>query len=135
MKIQFPKQYSSLFEVFKQVFTVKTVGELAEIETVIGFELTREQTGMQRREFKKLFRLIQVSGGKKRWKHEKIIVEPKRDQILFVRLSVEERKIVKDLAKKRGEKPAEYGRTAILEKALNESTREELENRSREEKT
>jgi hypothetical protein len=135
MKVQVPKQYSPLFEAFKRVVTVKTVGEFTEIETAIGFELIREQTGMQRREFKKLFRLIQVSEGKKRWKHEKIIVEPKRNKLLFIRLSNEERKLVKALAKKRGESPAEYGRNAILERALDESTKEDLENSSKEEKT
>ena len=135
MKVQVPKQYGPLFEAFKRVFAVKTIGEFTEIETAIGFELIREQTGMQRREFKKLFRLIQVSEGKKRWKHEKIIVEPKRDKLLFIRLSNEERKLVKALAKKRGESPTEYGRNAILEKVLNESTKEDLENSSKEEKT
>ena len=120
MKIILPAKpnYSRLFEGVSPLFQTTVKNGKLFIETPIEIELRRYFCKMSKAEFKKFFEDIMVEGGKKLKKREIIIIRPHRETFLNIRVSASERELIKNAAGRQGKSVAEYARSAILDRVL-----------------
>jgi len=71
-------------------------------EGIFGFKVDMEQLGLTQKEFFKFYRELTVDGGRKRRVGTALIVTPKRDRILSVRLSEDEYRDLRKMAEMEG---------------------------------
>jgi len=116
MKVIIPNipKFVKVFEGLPSIFTRRIMKDRVEIDFPLGYEINREFCGFKQREFVSFFREIEVKDGKKIRRGDIIILEPKKDSRLSIRISFSEKKLIEEAARKRGKRLVEYCRAAIF---------------------
>ena len=122
MEVILPKKYQKIVENLPPFFKKELQGETIKIRVPIDCELDKTLLKMNRREFSRLFKEIKVSGGRKIRRGDKILLCPVKNHRVTIRFSKEEYCLLKELAKKRNVKIADYCRNAILDRLFSEGS-------------
>jgi hypothetical protein len=121
MKVTFPDD-PRIFEIFKSlppIFEVERRESMVTVYCPIGYEFRRDFHGFKVREFYRVYRALQVENGRKIWKHDSIILEPKKKTVL-VFMAPGEIFLLKVLAERADESLSEYIRVAALTRMARE---------------
>jgi hypothetical protein len=103
MRIVFPKN-PNLERILEGISYTKVAddGDKVAYVGIFGFKIDVEMLGMKKREFHRLAKALVVEGGRKTVVGGVLIVEPKRQRILSVRLSEDEFMALKKVAEAEG---------------------------------
>ncbi|MEM2169276.1 MAG: hypothetical protein QXO15_06950 [Nitrososphaerota archaeon] len=83
MKISFQED-PKVMEIFKGLpptFRIEKSDNTVVVYCPIGYEISRHFHKMKVREFYRVYKALKVEGGRKIWKHDIIILEPKKDEV------------------------------------------------------
>jgi hypothetical protein len=122
MKVTFPDD-PRIFEIFKNlppIFEVEKQGGTVTVYCPIGYEFRRDFHGFKVREFHRVYKLLQVENGRKIWRHDTIILEPKVTKPVLALMAPSEVHLLKALAERAGESLSEYIRVAALTRMARE---------------
>lgn len=116
MKVRFPakEEWIKIFERLPPVSKINVSDGVVEVDCPFGYEFTRDACRLSVREFARLFRSIEVEGGRKKKKWDKIILEPHKTVSVAVRWSPTEYEYVKKAAESAGMKVSEYIRSCVF---------------------
>ena len=118
MRLIVPKKYQQGFRLSPPLFKTTERYRVIEIDTPIGFEITRDFIGIGPRNFARMFKEIKVAGGRKVRKGEIILFEPARTKRKTIRIAPSELEIIKKAAKASGKSVSQYMVTAALGQAI-----------------
>ena len=118
MRLSVPKKYRREFRLPSPLFKTTERYHVIEIDTPIGFEITRDFIGIGPRNFVKMFKEIKVTGGRKVRKGETILFEPARTKRKTIRIAPSELEIIEKAAKASGKSVSQYMVTAALGQAI-----------------
>lgn len=121
MKISFAKD-PKIMEMFgKPPFVeIEEKDGVVTIYTPIGYEINREFHGFKVREFHRVFKALEVENGRKIWRHDRIILEPKKTAKVLILMAPGEHHLLQAAAEMAGEPLSEYIRAAALTRMARE---------------
>lgn len=122
MKVSFQEdpRIMEMFENLPPIFRVEREGGVVTVYCPIGYEINRSFHRMKVREFYRVYKALKVEGGRKIWRHDAIILEPKKAKSLRIQVSPSELYLYKIAAEKAGETLSDYVRAATLTRAVRE---------------
>ncbi|MEM1792689.1 MAG: hypothetical protein QXE92_00415 [Thermofilaceae archaeon] len=116
MKISFQED-PKVMEIFKglpPIFRIEKSDDTVIVYCPIGYEISRHFYKMKVREFYRVYKALKVEGGRKIWKYNTIILEPKKTKSLRIQISPGEFYLYKVAAERAGETLSDYIRTAAF---------------------
>ena len=116
MEVAFPKdpKVERIFSGLPSIFRIERHDGKVTVYCPVGYEIRREFHGFKVREFYRIFKVFEVKRGRKIWRHDAIILEPKKTSSMLILIAPGELHLLKQAAEKAGETLSEYVRAAAF---------------------
>lgn len=122
MKVTFPNdpKIRRIFEKLPPIFKFEESGGKVTVYCPVGYEIGREFYGFKVREFYKVFKALEVENGRKIWRHDIIILEPKKTEKMLILMAPGELHLLRIAAERAGETLSDYVRAAAFTRMARE---------------
>jgi len=122
MKVTFPNEpkIRRIFERLPPPFKFEESGGKVTVYCPLGYEIGREFFGFGVKEFYKVFKALEVENGRKIWRHDMIVLEPKKTKEMLIRMAPGELHLLRLAAERAGETLSDYIRAAAFTRMARE---------------
>lgn len=122
MKVSFAKdpKIMKIFDKLPPVFEVEESDEKVIVYCPVGYEIGREFHGFKVREFYRIFKALEVEKGRKIWRQDAIILEPKKTEQMLILMAPAELHLLRIAAERAGETLSDYVRAAAFTRMARE---------------
>ncbi|RLE46837.1 MAG: hypothetical protein DRJ31_09585 [Candidatus Methanomethylicota archaeon] len=120
VSFQYDPRIMDIFKGLPPVFKIERRNDEVTVYCPLGYEIRRDFHGFKVREFKEIFRKLNVENGRKLWRSDHIILEPKKTAYLPIRISPSELELLKKAAERAGETLSDYVRAAAMTRMVRE---------------
>ena len=122
MKVTFPEdpRIEKIFSNLPSIFEIERRDGKITVYCPIGYEIRRDFHGFKVREFYRIYKAFEVERGRKIWKHDTIILEPKKTSQILILIAPGELHLLRLAAKMAGENLSEYIRAAAFTRMVRE---------------
>ena len=122
MKVTFPEdpKIEKIFSNLPPIFEIERRDGKITVYCPIGYEIRRDFHGFKVREFYRIFKTFEVERGRKIWRHDTIILEPKKTSQILILIAPGELHLLRLAAKVSGENLSEYIRAAAFTRMARE---------------
>ena len=122
MEVTFPEdpRILEIFSGLPPMFEIERRNGIVTVYCPIGYEFRRDFHGFKVREFYRVYKALQVKGGRKIWKHDSIILDPKKTKRVLIAIAPGELYLLKAAAALAGEGLSDYIRTAAFTRMARE---------------